>query len=523
MPGVGRGGGGVGRGLGGWLLGRFLYNGSSSGSRGPKAKYSDTGEGSSPSASGTDISEQQSGPASWQQPGQQVVQRQRNALHAHQQLPPLPPQQQGVTSEDDGMLQVQQQQQQQYWGPGLQGDAAAGAPAGAVPVTSGAGSISSTSSTNGALSSSGRVQRVSFTGGAHSSTHSSASGSQASSHGSRGSKHPGLLNGMLPPLASTHGYDSGGEGVPLLRGHSQSLTGHGQSSHQLGVRVAMLVFSLDWRDFSRRFAALTARGLLILSTYTGASVVAARQGTKMMAGHQVCFWGCVGVCQGVCAGGSPTKGLCLRWAVGAPTRVVRAVQYVANMEPASDARSCTAHGTSPLSSIGAASFAPCYLHESSSPFPPSHLPSLPLYQVVQQQQQLQMSVAWSFLHVGQSMVANLYHTPAGVKAARKLALRIVRWAATLTGGLALATWALQHRLSRIFVSDKEVLALVGSAAVPATLMLGISWNNALEGCLLGEWVWGGRDWRGGGEHGRWTGGGHVGRTALSCLLLRWGV
>jgi hypothetical protein len=52
-------------------------------------------------------------------------------------------------------------------------------------------------------------------------------------------------------------------------------------------------------------------------------------------------------------------------------------------------------------------------------------------QVVQQQQQLQMSFAWSFLHVGQSMTANLFHSTSAVsgpKAARRLSERIVGWA-----------------------------------------------------------------------------------------------
>lgn len=52
-------------------------------------------------------------------------------------------------------------------------------------------------------------------------------------------------------------------------------------------------------------------------------------------------------------------------------------------------------------------------------------------QVVQQQQQLQMSFAWSFLHVGQSMTANLFHSisaVSGPKAARRLSERIVGWA-----------------------------------------------------------------------------------------------
>lgn len=64
-------------------------------------------------------------------------------------------------------------------------------------------------------------------------------------------------------------------------------------------------------------------------------------------------------------------------------------------------------------------------------------------QVVQQQQQLQMSFAWSFLHVGQSMTANLFHSKSalsGPKAARRLSERIVSWAMCSCLVLALGTW-----------------------------------------------------------------------------------
>jgi hypothetical protein len=64
--------------------------------------------------------------------------------------------------------------------------------------------------------------------------------------------------------------------------------------------------------------------------------------------------------------------------------------------------------------------------------------------VVQQQQQVQMSFAWSFLHVGQSMTANVFHASAasggGPKAARRLVRCIVGWAAASCMLLALATY-----------------------------------------------------------------------------------
>ena len=64
--------------------------------------------------------------------------------------------------------------------------------------------------------------------------------------------------------------------------------------------------------------------------------------------------------------------------------------------------------------------------------------------IVQQQQQLQMSFAWSFLHVGQSMTANLFHSTSAVsgpKAARRLSERVVGWAMCSCIFLACGTFA----------------------------------------------------------------------------------
>jgi hypothetical protein len=49
----------------------------------------------------------------------------------------------------------------------------------------------------------------------------------------------------------------------------------------------LLLRSLDWAGFVKRFAGMTARGMLILSTYTSANLVAASGGTVVMAAHQV--------------------------------------------------------------------------------------------------------------------------------------------------------------------------------------------------------------------------------------------
>lgn len=42
----------------------------------------------------------------------------------------------------------------------------------------------------------------------------------------------------------------------------------------------------------------------------------------------------------------------------------------------------------------------------------------------------------------------------------------------------------RHTLPTIFTQDPEVQRLVVTAVLPAAIMLGLGWNNALEGCLL---------------------------------------
>lgn len=82
----------------------------------------------------------------------------------------------------------------------------------------------------------------------------------------------------------------------------------------------------------------------------------------------------------------------------------------------------------------------CRLASPQTPCTPHHP------QVVQQQQQLQMSFAWSFLHVGQSMTANLFHSTApggGPQAARLLSQRIISWALTSCVMLACGTYMMR--------------------------------------------------------------------------------
>jgi Na+-driven multidrug efflux pump len=160
-------------------------------------------------------------------------------------------------------------------------------------------------------------------------------------------------------------------------------------------QLVTLLAHLEWRPFATRLAALSARGLLILSTYTSAALVAARHGTAAIAGHQV----------------------------------------------------------------------------------------------VQQQQQLQLSVSWSFMHVGQAMVAAALHAPrssgGGKLAARRVSGAVVKWGVAWSVGAAASTFACRRALPALFARDAALLALLSPALLPAALMLSLAFNAALEGVLLG--------------------------------------
>jgi hypothetical protein len=89
-----------------------------------------------------------------------------------------------------------------------------------------------------------------------------------------------------------HRWDSAGSESKLPR----YLTGGGSSSWG---RLWLLLQSLDWAGFVKRFAGMTTRGMLILSTYTSANLVAASGGTIVMAAHQVRVeWECCHFVQG---------------------------------------------------------------------------------------------------------------------------------------------------------------------------------------------------------------------------------
>ncbi|CAG9467636.1 unnamed protein product [Pedinophyceae sp. YPF-701] len=109
------------------------------------------------------------------------------------------------------------------------------------------------------------------------------------------------------------------------------------------------------------------------------------------------------------------------------------------------------------------------------------------HQVINQLQQLQLNVTWAFLSVGQTMVANVYGSETGgAVPARKVANRVIFWGAMTSFVLAVFTFAMKDILPRIFIQDEGVFQIVQSAMLPACAMLAFSWNNALEGCLLGS-------------------------------------
>jgi Na+-driven multidrug efflux pump len=127
------------------------------------------------------------------------------------------------------------------------------------------------------------------------------------------------------------------------------------------------------------------------------------------------------------------------------------------------------------------------------------------YQIMQQVLQLQLSVCWAFLAVGQSLVGVAIargsaqsHTGASVhgggadtrwspaqRSARTVGSRVVWLAVATSCGMAALTWLLRAAVPRLFTADTRVLALVEGSALMMCAMLAISWNNAVEGVLLG--------------------------------------
>jgi len=118
---------------------------------------------------------------------------------------------------------------------------------------------------------------------ARSSQHFSRLSTAANSNGTGSSSHTlqqQQQHGSSGGCYQLHRWDSAGSESKLPR----YLVGGSTSS--LG-QLLLLLRSLDWVAFVRKFAGMTTRGMLILSTYTTANVVAAKGGTAMMAAHQV--------------------------------------------------------------------------------------------------------------------------------------------------------------------------------------------------------------------------------------------
>jgi hypothetical protein len=133
---------------------------------------------------------------------------------------------------------------------------------------------------------------------------------------------------------------------------------------------------------------------------------------------------------------------------------------------------------------------------------------------MQQVLQLQLSVCWAFLAVGQSLVGvaiargasgafNQSHSATATKhqdgvisqksnswseaqrAARVVGSRVVGLAIAVSLGMAVLTFALRGAVPKLFTTDASVLQLVEGSVLMMCLMLAISWNNAIEGVLMG--------------------------------------
>jgi hypothetical protein len=86
----------------------------------------------------------------------------------------------------------------------------------------------------------------------------------------------GSSSSSSPSSSSTHlrRLDSAGSDSKLPRRRRKA--GAPPGLRTFLSKVLLLLLSLDWRNFCVKFMGMTARGLLILSTYTSASVVAAK-------------------------------------------------------------------------------------------------------------------------------------------------------------------------------------------------------------------------------------------------------
>lgn len=141
------------------------------------------------------------------------------------------------------------------------------------------------------------------------------------------------------------------------------------------------------------------------------------------------------------------------------------------------------------------------------------------YQIMQQVLQLQLSVCWAFLVVGQSLVGVAIARGAGGLAAgappssahaygvskvqhsetstekkqwseaqreaRVVGSRVVVLAIGASVAMAVLTFVLRDAVPKLFTTDASVLKLVEGSVLMMCMMLAISWNNAIEGVLMG--------------------------------------
>eukprot|EP00892_Ulva_mutabilis_P008551 jgi/Ulvmu1/6068/UM027_0046.1 len=130
--------------------------------------------------------------------------------------------------------------------------------------------------------------------------------------------------------------------------------------------------------------------------------------------------------------------------------------------------------------------------------------SMAAYQIMQQVLQLQLSICWAFLAVGQSLVgvkiaqsrvqkdaegspgqgAKARWTPAQ-RAARVVGHRVVQFAVLASAVMAGVTWVLRGVIPRVFTDNAGVVSMVEGSVLLMCAMLALGWNNALEGVLMG--------------------------------------
>jgi MatE len=82
--------------------------------------------------------------------------------------------------------------------------------------------------------------------------------------------------------------------------------------------------------------------------------------------------------------------------------------------------------------------------------------------------------------------AELAQCGAGARASgRRIGDVVIALSVLVSAGMALATWLLRGAVPRLFTQSATVLALVERSALLMCLILAVSWNNGIEGVLMG--------------------------------------